>query len=361
MINKVKNIFSGKQIVTDYIRYEFARVGVGMVHVILLIVMFSVECYPVAFFNCFSVIFYAVIVEVLIQKKMYLTVLISTYSEIVLHSLFSSIILGWSFGFLLYNISLIYVAYYFSYISPRLSKKILLPSLLGTANLILTLIVQLYVYNSGPLFKDDIQSWSLPISAMNFTISSIMIMLFASLHTIEIRRKAYELENTNKMLNELAHFDALTKLRNRHSMEEILQEIQYNTDEKYCFVMGDIDNFKHFNDTYGHACGDNVLTSVAQIIMKNMEKDCVACRWGGEEILMLINGDLGYSQIIAEKVRYEIEQMDCVHQNQSLHVTMTFGVSEYGCDGTFEKYISIADKRLYKGKQNGKNCVVSND
>lgn len=361
MINQFKSIFTGKQAITDTFRYECARIGVGMVHIILLIFVSIIKCYPLIIFNCFSVIFYAVIIEIFIRKRMYLTALISTYSEIIIHSLVASILLGWNFGFSLYNISLLYIAYYFSYISPRLSKKILLPTVLGLINLISSLVVRLYVYSSGPQYPKDISEWSFPISAMNYFMTSVMVMLFASLHTVEIRKKSYELQKTNRMLNELAHYDKLTKLRNRYSLEEVIQEIGDDSDEEYCFIMGDIDNFKHFNDTYGHACGDHVLKTVANIVQKNTGENNISCRWGGEEILIFLHGNLEYGHIIAEKIRYEIEHMQETYHGSDLHITMTFGVSYYKEDTSLEKVINIADKRLYKGKQAGKNRVIYED
>ncbi len=359
MINYFKDIFSGKRNITEYMRYEFARVGVGLVHIMLTILFFWCHCLPLAVFNCFSVLFYAVVLEIMLRKEYYLAAFISTYLEVTLHSFFATIMLGWKYGFSLYNIGLIYVAYYFAYISPTLKKKILVPSILGVINLILTFTMRICSYTMGPLSTSHSDFLGFSISAMNILIAAIMIMFFATLHTMEIRRKEYELRTTNAKLDRLARYDALTRLRNRHSMEEEFHSLLDNTQEEYCFIMGDIDNFKQFNDQYGHACGDYVLKSVADIILKNMGENNTACRWGGEEILILLQANIEYAHIIAEKIRYEIEHMNGVFQDQVISVTMTFGVAPYTPGNTFEKCISMADKSLYEGKQNGKNCVVT--
>lgn len=359
MINYFKDIFSGKKNVTEYIRYEFARVGVGIVHIGLMILFFWCRCIPLAIVNCFSVFFYAVIVEILLRKENYLAAFIGTYLEVILHSFFATIMLGWKYGFSLYNIGLIYVAYYFAYISPTLKKKILIPSILGIINLILTFAMRIYSYILGPISKGHSELLGFSVSAMNIFIAAVMIMFFATFHTMEIRRKEYELRTTNIKLDRLARYDALTRLRNRHSMEEEFHSLLDNTHKDYCFIMGDIDNFKQFNDQYGHACGDYVLRSVAGIILKNVGDQNMACRWGGEEILILLQANIEYSHIMAEKIRYEIEHMNGVFQDKVLSVTMTFGVAPYTPGNTFEKCISIADQYLYEGKQNGKNRVVT--
>lgn len=358
MINYMKTIFSGEKLITDYMRYELVRVGVGIVHVILLILFLNVGCVPLAVFNIFSVLFYAVLMEYFIKREKYLLAFTSTYLEIVLHSFFACIMVGWPLGFSLYNIGLIYVAYYFAYTSPKIHKKILISSILGIINLILTLGMRLYSYAFGPEFTDYTSAFAFWMSVMNIVIAAIMIMFFATLHTMEIRRKEYELRTMNARLDKLAHFDALTKLRNRHSMEEELHSLLEKTTDEYCFIMGDIDNFKQFNDTYGHACGDYVLKAIADIILKNTGENQIACRWGGEEILILLKANLEYAYNWAEKIRYEIEHMKGAFEDIQIHTTMTFGIAPYLADTSFEACISQADKNLYAGKKKGKNCVV---
>lgn len=359
MINYFKDIFSGKKTITEYMRYEFARIGIGIVHIALMILFFCCRCIPLAVFNCFSVFFYAVVVEIMLRKEYYLAAFISTYLEVILHSFFATIMIGWKYGFSLYNIGLIYVAYYFAYISPTLKKKILIPSILGGINLILTFAMRMYSYIMGPVSKGHSDLLGFSVSAMNILVAAVMIMFFATFHTIEIRRKEYELRTTNLKLDRLARYDALTRLRNRHSMEEEFHTLLDHTHDDYCFIMGDIDDFKQFNDRYGHACGDYVLRSVADIILKNAGEQNTACRWGGEEILILLQANTEYAHIIAEKIRYEIEHMDASFQGKTINVTMTFGIAPYKPGNTFEKCISLADKYLYEGKQKGKNCVVT--
>ncbi len=359
MITYFKDVLSGKEFITDHIRFEIARIVIGVVHIILLFLFLYIGCYHLVIFNTASIFFYAFPLEALIRKKSYTLALIFTFLEIVIHSFFATLMLGWNFGFALYNIGLIYVAYYFAYISPTIQKKILMPSILGLISLFLTIMMRLYTYAFGPIFTNYTQGFAFLITVMNILIIVFMLMFFASLHSIEIRRKEYELRTSNRKLDQLAHYDALTKLRNRHSVSEEFHAILDKTDKDYCFIMGDVDNFKQINDQYGHACGDKVLKSIATTILENLNQQHIACRWGGEEILILLNANVEYAQLITEKIRYEIEHKEITYKKDKIKATMTFGISPYDSEHSFEKCISNADKLLYKGKQNGKNQVVT--
>lgn len=358
MIQYIMDILSGRTEITDRFRYELARIGVSIVHLILLILFICIRCCPLAIFNLFSLLFYVVIAEILIKRQNYLSVFIGTYTEIVLHSFFACILVGWEFDFSLYNIGLIYVAYYFSYISGHMRNKILLPSILGLFNLTLTLTMYIYSHLAGPIYSGYSSTLTSGVSIMNICISAILIMTFATLHTTEIRRKEYELMSSNAKLNRLAHYDSLTQLRNRYGIEEALHALLDQTEDTYSFVMGDIDDFKKVNDHYGHTCGDYILKSVADVILKNMGAEHLACRWGGEEILMILRSDLDYSKIITEKIRYEIEHMNATYKGQTIHTTMSFGIAACHPGDVFEKCILLADQRLYEAKQNGKNRVI---
>ena len=112
-------------------------------------------------------------------------------------------------------------------------------------------------------------------------------------------------------------------------------------------IICDIDNFKKVNDTFGHESGDDVLVNTARVLMSSLRENDVVCRWGGEEFLIAIDGNK------------MIEDMVVVSHGYSIKITMTFGVCESIPGLNVDKLVEIADQRLYKGKQNGKNQVVS--
>ncbi len=171
-------------------------------------------------------------------------------------------------------------------------------------------------------------------------------------------------EAYNKM-EELAKTDALTGLSNRHDM---YQKIKHETDrferneKPFTILMGDIDNFKKINDTYGHDAGDHVLTSIAALMISTMRKQDIASRWGGEEFLILLpETDLEGGKIIAEILRAAINKESIKYKNYNLNVTITIGLSVYNRVRDVNESIKEADKAMYLGKIRTKNCVVISD
>ena len=123
--------------------------------------------------------------------------------------------------------------------------------------------------------------------------------------------------------------------------------------------MGDIDNFKKVNDTYGHDFGDEVLKAVAAALKKSTRDDDVVCRWGGEEFLIAINGNRKITIDVAERMRTAVSEIRIPAGNDVISVTMTFGVTESIPGFNADKLVGIADENLYKGKTSGKNKVVA--
>lgn len=165
------------------------------------------------------------------------------------------------------------------------------------------------------------------------------------------------LREKNMELDFLANYDMLTKLNNRHHMMQFFQQFE-KSGKPYCVIIGDIDDFKVINDTYGHNCGDLVLSTVADIIKKTLDQRGIPCRWGGEEFLMLVHGEQETAGEILELVRHRIEENVVHYQGQDVQVTMTFGMAFYKERANVEKMISLADQRLYYGKNHGKNRIV---
>ncbi len=165
------------------------------------------------------------------------------------------------------------------------------------------------------------------------------------------------LREKNMELDFLANYDMLTKLNNRHHMMHFFEQFE-KSGKPYCVIIGDIDDFKVINDTYGHNCGDMVLYTVADIIKKTLEQRGVPCRWGGEEFLMLVYGEQETAGEILELVRHKIEENVVNYHGQDVRVTMTFGMAFYKERANVEKMISLADQRLYYGKNHGKNRIV---
>ena len=128
----------------------------------------------------------------------------------------------------------------------------------------------------------------------------------------------------------------------------------------FCIAIGDIDHFKHVNDTYGHACGDAVLSQISTAMRRHMKGKGFAARWGGEEFLLGFKDmDLAESVASLEVFLDEIRNMVIAYSDDvSVSVTMTFGIVQGSCDANIEHIIKDADDKLYYGKDNGRNQIV---
>ncbi len=177
-----------------------------------------------------------------------------------------------------------------------------------------------------------------------------------------IQQKSEELEIANHKLEETSRRDHLTQLSNRRDfLDKASREvIRYTRSQhNFCVILGDIDNFKHFNDKYGHDCGDLVLKQVAQLMCNHLRAQDIVARWGGEEFIFLLpetNSEGGF--VLAEKVRKFIASAEFVYDTQILKVSLTFGLAVFGDNPSIESCIKNADQALYIGKENGKNCVT---
>ena len=175
---------------------------------------------------------------------------------------------------------------------------------------------------------------------------------------IDVRASFSKLFEENKMLGQIAGIDALTGLYNRWSMARFLSDA-FQAERPFCLVMCDIDDFKKINDTYGHECGDEVLKHIARMIQRFVPEGSYVCRWGGEELLLLLNEYTSdEAAALADKIRSTIAGTDTDFQDSRIHHTITMGVAHHHKNQTVESTIARADMKLYIGKRNGKNVVI---
>lgn len=170
--------------------------------------------------------------------------------------------------------------------------------------------------------------------------------------------------HVQKFIRDMIERDTLTKLYTRRIGEVKIQYTQHefiDAGVPYCMVMGDIDHFKRFNDTYGHDCGDLVLKSVADVFNRNIYGNGYAVRWGGEEfILILENANKSKGIEILKGIRQAILDNVVEYNGEALKITMTFGLVE-GDDRAINDITKEVDELLYVGKEGGRNRIVSTD
>lgn len=158
--------------------------------------------------------------------------------------------------------------------------------------------------------------------------------------------------------------DPLTGMFNRRYMEETLErEIMRaaRNQEPLGVIMLDIDHFKTFNDTYGHQAGDAVFRSLGVFFGAHIRGEDVACRYGGEEFLLLLPGSsLENTRKRAEELREKVHFLDVTYESKLLpQITLSFGVSAYPQHGeTADELIQNADQALYRAKAEGRDRVI---
>jgi len=168
--------------------------------------------------------------------------------------------------------------------------------------------------------------------------------------------------NIDQELLKMAMFDQLTKIPNRRYLELKLKSFykSYKTSGKrFGLIFFDIDNFKKFNDEYGHDCGDMVLKTVGKTLKGVFRPDDVFGRWGGEEFLVIVaNVDEKAVFSSAERFRKIIESsfVDCA--NRKLRITVSIGATVIKDEDTIEDILKRVDDLMYQAKQKGKNMVV---
>jgi diguanylate cyclase (GGDEF)-like protein len=175
-----------------------------------------------------------------------------------------------------------------------------------------------------------------------------------------------ELEAAQKELKILSITDPLTHLYNRRYFTDAsstLFNLSLRDKEPLSLIMIDIDKFKTINDTFGHTVGDHVLVRLAHMLQESHRKSDFACRYGGEEFVILLpETDLKSALSVGEEFREKIESCTISLENhQTVTFTVSLGVSQidYSKDTSIENILNRADKALYIAKNGGRNRVAS--
>ncbi len=158
-----------------------------------------------------------------------------------------------------------------------------------------------------------------------------------------------------------AQKDALTGVGNRAALNEVLaREIEVAQRHKRTLgmIILDIDHFKKVNDTYGHSTGDCLLKALTRTTEKTIRMSDQLFRYGGEEFVVLLpeTGLKGVKNL-AERIRRNIEALNCVCDGHHIKMTASFGIATLNVDENEESFFIRADRALYKAKDGGRNCA----
>lgn len=380
----MNNTFSEVR-VKPAVKFHWAFLAAGFMHIAFLTVFAIWGLYLMMQIEVVSVclyIFGAIMSKKKVSERAF-TWTIVFFAEVLIHAVICTMIQGIEVCFFLYPLMCmpIYGYLLFAFCDKQLLVRTSL--FMAITTLVVGIMVFLFVDNVGTVYtltdmREFTDSNILVLRGINVSFATAMLMVFTVAFYMELMKVLTMLQDSNKKLGFTATHDALTGLSNRHSLWKFFEELEKSGDE-YCIFMGDLDDFKRINDTYGHDCGDKVLKAVADIMLKQTDrtKD-IACRWGGEEMLVVMRGDRETSLKRVREIKDMISGMDIVENGSSVKVSMTFGFVGGAEIATFrdktdeirdeddaplqhdiDNLISIVDKRLYVGKRSGKNVIIA--
>jgi diguanylate cyclase (GGDEF)-like protein len=164
-------------------------------------------------------------------------------------------------------------------------------------------------------------------------------------------------------LRRSANVDDLTGLSSRFFFRRAAArriELSRANDLPLALIVLDIDEFKPYNDLYGHQAGDVALRCLADVLGTSARADDLVARYGGEEFVLLMSGDLEAALEVAERIRQRVERECAPEHDASLRrrITISLGVVPLtGDNPTLERLVEAADKEMYRAKRAGKNRV----
>ncbi len=345
--------------ISNEFKFTLCVIVCVIVHSSVMVFGWFFHVYPLMIFNIFSVAIYTLCL--FLVKSHQRLVYYYAFVEIVFHSFVSVILIGHDFGFSMYFILLVPISYNMLY-SINVKRPILKSTVVSVISCFFYALCYYLAKTREPIYQSQQLSDITPyVYVVNIMFTYGILGTFSILFLLETEAAFGELNNKNKELGILANTDPLTGLYNRRTMAERIKKLygDYKGNKTpFSLIICDIDDFKRFNDTYGHDCGDAVLKSIAKELTSLTRDRDYLCRWGGEEFLILLNCiEIEKAREIAERFRTNIEKMEVSYNDLNLHISMTFGVACVVEAESYNHLFKIADERLYEGKNSGKNCV----
>ncbi|MCD7836314.1 MAG: GGDEF domain-containing protein [Lachnospiraceae bacterium] len=321
----------------------------AVIHLVYLVFFAVIHVNMLVALNIFSVTFYAYMI--FSRKSATQGAMVACYFEVLFFTALSSLITHGLGDFIFLDICMITIIFY---LAPDFKVPRIILQLIGLLAAFFSLIIGRV---SNVIFEASFQGvsrYETLICCTNLFISVVTTVFVSYLYTYELRKAQIEADfNVNH--------DYLTGLFNRRFFHDYMMK-DGNVKPDYVIVMGDIDNFKGVNDFYGHDVGDEVLVRVSECLKKYVSDSDMAVRWGGEEFVLFFNGVSKEKVIeIMEDARDELHGIRIPTRRRELSVTMTFGIAAARRFYTYEDIIKLADLRLYYGKRNGKDCIISTD
>ncbi|MEO0328096.1 MAG: PleD family two-component system response regulator [Pseudomonadota bacterium] len=216
--------------------------------------------------------------------------------------------------------------------------------------------------------QESVVSQALEIGVNDYVMHPVDAQELMARMRTQLRRKRFNdfLRKSVQQSIELAVRDPLTGLHNRRYMQNHFKSMfakATKQNQLVSTILCDIDHFKSVNDNYGHDVGDEVIKEVANRIQKNIRNIDTACRFGGEEFVVIMpDTDMSFARTIAERIRQEVSEHPVYAQNGSIKLNVTISVGVACKDSSLfdspDKLLKRSDVAMYNAKRSGRNQVM---
>ena len=335
-----------------YIRETYNKI-IGLAifaHASYILIFGFISYFWLTAYNVLSTLFY-VCMLIAVAKGYFKFAVAAIHVEACLFVMVCTLLCGWSIGVALYLPAMASLVYFCPF------DRKYIPYIFSAVEMAMFLALRLYTwkYDSNYMQVSENVRHMLYIYSACEAFAIIMYAGFISNVSATVTEE--RLQEENETLSRLADYDGLTNLLSRRCFVRKMAE---HLDEDLAISMGDIDDFKLINDTYGHVCGDYVLTSVAAVLRKCCPDEVEVCRWGGEEFMFMFSSlEAGEVRRLVNEMCEAIRKQEFIWRGNAIHVTMTFGIAFGGGNDSPLDLIDIADRYMYIGKKQGKNRVIT--
>ena len=278
-------------------------------------------------------------------------------------ALFTLLVYGWcawyaiSFGWELggqHMLTILIVLVFFCLYEPPIGKLIYF---------LLVFVARMFLFSYTTFHEPLVELDSFSRFLLQMLNTSAMFLILAScciVYSSNLQETARQLLLRNQQLKLQAETDPLTKLINRRGFTELMNSfVSANPEAMYCVAIADIDFFKRVNDTYGHNCGDYTLQKLSALFMERAADKYYVSRWGGEEFCFFFpNVNIDDAGRIITDLLIEVRKMELEYEGHRFSITLTAGVEENDYRSPLSELIESADRKLYRGKQNGRDQIV---
>ncbi len=335
--------------------------GFFLLSMLIFHVSQALFCLVIHFQNLFTLNLIAFCIDfglLLLSQKHPIPAVLLGELELCIFSVTATILSDWEAGFYLLPLGMLGAGYFLSN-----SVKNGSGTVMQAINL-LTLIVLPLVRRQFPIPFEEFFLSNPPSSHLffwNLSVCAVLALLSTHLFRSSLWSYNCKLEERNQNLEYMAVHDPLTGLHNRWTVTEALSRCKEQSDQSgipFSAALADVDDFKEFNDRFGHCFGDQVLATLAESVRHSIGREDFAFRWGGEELLFLFPST---SKTNAKRALLRIQQdIRCISalNPPGCQVTLTFGLCEYLPGQTTDQLLTLIDRKLYQGKAQGKNCIV---